>query len=134
MAGSITGDLWEIAGLRGVQTQLGCVVDSHTAYSVIRGLKTFGLRMARHNANAQGLAEMLECHPKVEKVWYAGLESHPQHATAARFMEGFGGVVSFDVGAHETAAAVNDRLQLAVLGGSLGATETLVHQPWLLSH
>lgn len=134
MAGSITGDLWEIAGLRGVQTQLGCVVDSHTAYSVIRGLKTFGLRMARHNANAQALAEMLECHPKVGRVWYAGLESHPQHATAARFMEGFGGVVSFDLGDHETAAAVNDRLRLAMLGGSLGATETLVHQPWLLSH
>lgn len=134
MAGSITGDLWEIAGLRGVQTQLGCVLDSHTAYSIIRGLKTFGLRMARHNANAQALAEMLECHPKVGRVWYAGLESHPQHLTAIRFMEGFGGVVSFDLGDHETAAAVNDRLQLAMLGGSLGATETLVHQPWLLSH
>lgn len=134
MAGAIIADEWAIAGLRTIQTQLGSVLDSDSCYAILRGLKTFGLRMAQHNANALALARMLEDHARVMKVWYAGLDSHPDHEIACRQMTGFGGVVSFEVADHEQAARLNDSLTLALLGGSLGATETLVHQPWLLSH
>lgn len=134
IAGVIIAEEWSLAGLRSIQTQLGAVLDSQSCYAILRGLKTFGLRMRQHNANALALARMLAAQDPVLNVWYAGLENHPDHAVACRQMSGFGGVVSFEVENHERAARLNDRLTLALLGASLGATETLVHQPWLLSH
>ncbi len=134
MAGVIIGEAWNIAHLRPIQTHLGAVLDPYSAAAIIRGLKTFGLRMERHNANAMALSCMLQEHPKVCQVWYTGLEDHPDHATACQQMTGFGGVVSFEMADHEQAARLIDSLSMSLLSGSLGATETMVHQPWLLSH
>ena len=134
MAGAIIGEEWAMAGLRSVQTQLGAICDPHSSAYILRGLKTFGLRMAQHNANALALAQMLSDQEEVEKVWYAGLDSHPDHEIAKSQMDGFGGVVSVEMADHENAALLNDGLKMAYIGASLGATETMVHQPWLLSH
>ncbi len=134
MAGAIISEAWNIAGLRPIQTQLGAIADPHSCAWLLRGLKTFGLRMAQHNANALALAQMLSDQEGVERVWYPGLDSHPDHEVAKRQMSGFGGVVSIEVADHEQAARLNDSLEFALIGGSLGATETMVHQPWLLSH
>lgn len=133
-AGAIIGDEWAIAGLRAIQTQLGAILDPFSCASLLRGLKTFGLRMAQHNENALAIARLLSDTQVVETVWYAGIESHPDHSIALNQMEGFGGVVSFELANHEEAARFNDELTIAHIGGSLGATETMVHQPWLLSH
>ena len=134
MAGAVISEEWNIAGLRSIQTQLGAISDPHSCAWLMRGLKTFGLRMAQHNANALALAQMLSDQEGVERVWYAGLDSHPDHEVAKSQMSGFGGVVSFEVADHNQAAKLNDGLKVALIGGSLGATETMVHQPWLLSH
>ena len=134
LAGAIISEEWNIAGLRPIQTQLGAIADPHSCAWLMRGLKTFGLRMAQHNANALALAQMLSDQEGVERVWYAGLDSHPDHEVAQSQMSGFGGVVSMEVADHQQAACLNDGLEFALIGGSLGATETMVHQPWLLSH
>ncbi len=134
MAGVIIGEAWNISQLRPIQTHLGSVLDPYSAAAIIRGLKTFGLRMTRHNANAMALARMLHDHPKVYQVWYPGLPNHPDHAIACRQMTGFGGVVSFEMADHDQAARLSDSLTMVLLSGSLGATETMLHQPWLLSH
>lgn len=134
VAGAVVGEDWNIAAVRPLQTQMGAMADPHSCSGLLRGLKTFGLRMRQHNANGLALARMLADHEKVETVWYAGLESHPDHETAKRLMSGYGGIVSFEVQDHDQAARLNDRLRLGLIGGSLGATETMVHQPWLLSH
>jgi cystathionine gamma-synthase len=134
MAGVIVGSAWDLAGLRGIQHELGMVVDPTTCYNIMRGVKTFGLRMARHNANAQAVAEFLDDHPAVERVWYAGLPSHPDHGLAKTQMGGFGGVVSFELADHASAARFVDALTLPTIGGSLGGVESLVHQPWILSY
>ncbi len=134
MAGVIVSEEWNIAGLRSIQTQLGAILDPHSCAWLLRGLKTFGLRMAQHNANALAVARMLSAQKAVERVWYAGLESHPDHEVAQGQMSGFGGVVSIEMANHQQAASLNDTLEIACIGGSLGATETMVHQPWLLSH
>ncbi len=134
MAGVIIGEEWNIAGLRSIQTQLGAISDPYSCAWLMRGLKTFGLRMAQHNANALALAQMLSDQEGVQRVWYAGLDSHPDHGVAKSQMRGFGGVVSFELADHKQAARLNDGLEVALIGGSLGAPETMVHQPWLLSH
>lgn len=76
---------------------LGGVIDAHAAYLLLRGMKTLGLRVAQQNASALELARRLEAHPKIDRVHYPGLASHPDHAIAAAQMSGFGGVVSFEV-------------------------------------
>ncbi len=134
LAGVVIGDAWNVSNLRPIQTHLGAVLDPFSSAAILRGLKTFGLRMAQHNANAMALATMLRDHPKVQEVWYAGLEDHPSHAVAIQHMTGYGGVVSLEMEDHEQAARLVDNLQMALISGSLGATETMVHQPWLLSH
>lgn len=134
MAGVILGSAWEMSRLRAVQHELGMVPDPSACYNILRGLKSFGLRMQRHNENGQAVAEFLQAHPKVGRVWYAGLPSHPDHELARAQMMGFGGVVSFELADHATAAAFADALTIPLLAGSLGATESLLHQPWLLSY
>lgn len=92
--------------------------------------------MERHNANGLAVARFLEGHPRVERVFYPGLESHPFHGVAARTMRGFGGVVTFVL--RETdwrkAAAVVDRMRVARIGPSLGGVETLIEQPLVMSY
>src|SRR5574341_193979 len=96
LAGAILGSAELVDGIRSLQAITGAIIDPLAAYLLVRGLKTFALRIARQNANAQALAEFLAAHPKVAAVHYAGLPSHPQHEIARRQMRGFGGVVSFE--------------------------------------
>jgi cystathionine gamma-synthase len=113
----------------------GGVIDPMSSYLLIRGLKTFGLRMERLNKTATMAAEFLEQHPKVRKVYYPALPSHPHHEIAKRQMNGFGAVVSFEIdGDLEQTLAFLDELKLCMLGPSLGGPETLITHPALNSY
>jgi cystathionine gamma-synthase len=134
LAGVLCGKSGLISALRDFRGILGGVLDPHSAYLLIRGLKTLALRVSRQNQSALELARWLEAHPQVEKVFYPGLESHPDHAIARAQMSGFGGVVSFLVRGDVAAAAkVIDRCQLATVAPSLGGVETLIEQPAMMS-
>jgi cystathionine gamma-lyase len=113
----------------------GGVMGPFDAYLVLRGTKTLALRMERHCANAQAVAEYLATHPAIEQVFYPGLPRHPQHALAKRQMAAFGGMVSCIVrGGRDDAARVLDRLQVFTLAESLGGVESLAGHPATMSH
>lgn len=113
----------------------GAALDPFAAYLLIRGLKTLELRVSRHNENAMKVARFLEGHPDVERVFYPGLKSHPQHELARRQMRGFGGMLSFSLkGGYEAVRAFLPRLQLAHRAANLGAVETTVGPPATTSH
>jgi cystathionine gamma-synthase len=97
-------------------------------------VKTLGVRMDRHCANAQRIVDMLTGHPKVRQVLYPGLPDHPGHEVAAKQMKGFGGMVSFRVGSEAEAVAVCDRARLFTLGESLGGVESLIEHPGRMTH
>jgi cystathionine gamma-synthase len=127
MAGVVIGSFDEITPLRKAQATLGCIIDPHAAYLILRGLKTLALRMERHNANGLAVARFLESHPKVRRVWYPGLESHPDHAVAVASQQGYGGVVSFEIdGDAERTYRFIDALQIPTIGPSLGGVESLI--------
>jgi len=108
----------------------GPVLDPFAAWLVLRGLKTLGLRMERHNQNALALARVLAAHPKVERVHYPGLPDHPGHHIAHRQMRGFGGMLSVEVdGGIQAGARVVEALRTAIMAVSLGSVETLVTHP-----
>ncbi len=135
LAGVIIGRPLIIKALRETQGILGGICDPHAAYLLGRGLKTFALRMERHNQNGQAVAEFLAHHPRVTRVHYPGLPDHPDHAIARAQMRGFGGVVSFEVAGDLTGAmAVVDRLRLPYIAPSFGGVESLVEQPALMSY
>jgi len=135
LAGVIVGSAELIKSLREANNMLGAVGGPNTMYLLLRGLKTLGLRMARHNENGLRVAEFLEGHSAVRRVWYPGLPSHPDHQIAARMMTGFGGVVSFEVEADlEGTGRFIDALQIPYIGPSLGGVESIVEQPALMSH
>jgi cystathionine gamma-synthase len=135
LAGSVSGKGALISAVRDFRGVLGSVLDPHSAYLLIRGMKTLRLRVERQNASAQAVAEFLERHPRVERVHYPGLPSHPDHATAQAQMTGFGGVVSFTVrGDAESTARFVDRCQVARIAPSLGGVESLIEQPALMSY
>ena len=134
LAGAVLGTRELVDGVRALQATTGAVVDPFAAYLLVRGLKTFALRIERQNANAQAIAEFLAAHPRVEVVHYPGLPSHPQHGVARRQMRGFGGVVSFEVkGDLATASRVVDACRLPRIAPSLGGVESLIEQPALMS-
>jgi cystathionine gamma-synthase len=134
LAGCLLGAEGPVSAIRELQGMLGGVPDPMTAYLLGRGLKTFALRMARHNENGQGVAEFLERHPKVKRVYYPGLQSHADHAVAARQMRGFGGVVSFELEAPlAECSRFVDALRIPQIAPSLGGVESLVEQPALMS-
>jgi cystathionine gamma-synthase len=113
----------------------GPSLDPFSAYLLLRSLKTLALRVQRQNENAQAIAEFLESHPLVNRVYYPGLASHPQHAIAAKQMRGFGGVLSFDVkGDLEAIARFLPHLQYAYMSANLGQVETIVGPPAVTSH
>ena len=113
----------------------GGVIDPHCAYLLLRGLKTFELRMIRHNETGQAVAEFLESHPKVHRVYYPGLASHPHHQVARQQMKGFGGVVTFEVDDDiDTALAFMNRLKIINIGPSLGGVESLILHPASISY
>jgi cystathionine gamma-synthase len=127
MAGAVIGSYAEITGLRKAQALFGCISDPHTAYLILRGLKTLALRVARQNANGLAVARFLEDHPKIRRVWYPGLESHPDHAIAQATLRGCGGVVSFEVEGDATRGyALLDALKIPTIGPSLGGVESLI--------
>jgi cystathionine gamma-synthase len=103
-------------------------------YLGLRGLKTLALRMARHSENAATIAEWLGSHPKVRRVYYPGLESHPGHDAASRQMSSFGGIVSFDAASAEEAIAIAERTELFFLAESLGGVESLIEVPGPMTH
>jgi len=135
LAGVVVGKQGHITSLKHTNNMIGAVGAANTMYLLLRGLKTLGLRVQRQNENGQRVAEFLEGHPAVQRVWYPGLPSHPDHEVACRLMKGFGGVVSFEVGTDpEGMARFIDALQIPYLGPSLGGVESIVEQPALMSH
>ena len=101
----------------------------------MRGLKTLHVRMERHASNAQAIAEFLEAHPKVEKVIYPGLRSHPQHEIARSQMSGFGGMITFFLkGGLDEARRFLERVRLFTLAESLGGVESLIEHPAIMTH
>lgn len=135
LAGVVCGPSGLVSLARDLRGVLGAVCDPHAAFLVGRGMKTLALRVERQNATALRLAEVLEKHPRVERVFYPGLPSHPSHAIAKAQMTGFGGVVSFVVrGGLEAARQVVDRMTIARIAPSFGGVEALVEQPAVMSY
>ncbi len=123
-----------IEWLRFIQNAEGAILGPMDAWLVLRGTKTLPIRMERHNANAMILAETLAAHPKVARVHYPGLTTHPQHALARKQMRGFGGLISFELGSLERARTFLNSLQLMALAESLGGVETLISHPASMTH
>jgi len=135
LAGVVLGRGELIEEIRKLHKAMGGVIDAHCCYLLLRGMKTFALRVARQNETAQRVAEHLEAHPMIERVYYPGLASHPHHAIAKEQMTGYGGVVSFDIrGTLDTAKRFLDNLQLCFIAPSLGGVETLITHPALVSY
>lgn len=135
LAGVVAGSREKIASIRETNGVMGAVGDANTAYLLLRGLKTLGVRMRHQNDTGLQVAQFLAANPAIERVWYPGLPSHPDHETAVRQMSGFGGVVSFTVrGDLLRTAQFVDALQIPYISPSLGGTESLVGQPALVSY
>jgi cystathionine gamma-synthase len=126
----------ELAGqLRFHQNAMGAVPGPFDCWLVLRGVKTLGVRMDRHSANALRIAEMLAAHPAVASVYYPGLSSHPGHEVAAKQMRGFGGMVSFTLaGGEQAALRVCEQTRVFILGESLGGVESLIEHPARMTH
>jgi cystathionine gamma-synthase len=134
LAGAAVGPKELVETLRKAVGVLGGVTDAHSAWLLLRGMKTLGVRMARHNANAQRIAEWLEAHPRIRRVWYPGLASHPDHDVARRTQAGFGGVVTFEVAADlDGTARFVDACRIPYLAPSLGGVESLIEMPAIMS-
>jgi cystathionine gamma-synthase len=135
LAGAISGRAPLIAAIRDLRGVLGGNLDPHAAYLLLRGLKTLSLRVERQNRSALQVAQWLESQRGVRRVFYPGLPSHPDHAVAREQMKGFGGVVSFLLeGGLREASRFVDACKLATIAPSLGAVETLIEQPALMSY
>ena len=124
----------DIEWLTFVQNAEGAILGPFDAWLVLRGTKTLALRMERHNANGLAMAQYLEAHPKVTRVHYPGLASHPQHALARAQMRGFGGMIAFDLGSLEAARRLLNSVRLCALAESLGGVETLISHPATMTH
>lgn len=121
--------------LRYLENALGPVPGPQDCWLILRGVKTLAVRMQAHCANALRVARMLEGHPRVRRVYYPGLESHPDHAMARRQQRDFGGMVSFVVdGGQAAAGRVLERLRLFTLAESLGGVESLAEHPASMTH
>ena len=135
LAGVVLGSAEAVKPIREAAGMLGGIIDAHSAYLLLRGLKTLALRMEKHNSNALQIARWLEGNPAVKRVWYPGLESHPDHATASRVMQGCGGVVTFDVDADfDGTCRFVDACQIPYIAASLGGVESLIEMPALISY
>jgi cystathionine gamma-lyase/cystathionine beta-lyase/cystathionine gamma-lyase/homocysteine desulfhydrase len=117
-----------------LQNAAGAIISPHDAWLVLRGIKTLAVRMERHAANAQRVAQFLVEHPKIKKVYYPGLPQHPQHARAREIFSGFGGMISFETGSLAAARALLDNVRLCALAESLGGVETLISHPASMTH
>lgn len=117
-----------------LQNSIGGVLGPQDSYLLIRGIKTLGVRMRQHEANARQLAEWLKGRDDIEKVYYPGLPDHPGHDIAARQARGFGGMISFDVGSGRRAEQVLQKVRYFTLAESLGAVESLISVPARMTH
>lgn len=136
LAGVLVGTEKKMEPVRKLRGILGAINSAHNIYLLQRGLKTFELRMQRHNQNGLAIARFLENHPKIERVYYPGLESHPTHEIAKRYMRGFGGLVTFLVknADWKQTAKVCDSVKIPRIGPSLGGVESLIEQPLVMSY
>ena len=136
LAGVIIGNADKLEPVRKLRGIMGAINSPHNIYLLVRGLKTFELRMERHNRNGQAIAEFLAAHKRIERVYYPGLPSHPYYEVARRTMRGYGGLITFlvkDADWRATATVV-DRVQLPRIGPSLGGVESLIEQPLVMSY
>jgi len=124
----------DVEWLRFVQNAAGAILSPFDSWLVLRGTKTLPIRMAQHCATGRALAQFVEAHPKVQKVYYPGLPSHPQHALAARQMKDFGGMLAFDLGSLDAAARLLKNVRLLALAESLGGVESLISHPATMTH
>nr|CAB3499715.1 unnamed protein product [Digitaria exilis] len=134
IAGCVSGSEVLISKIRAWHHDLGGAISPNAAYMIIRGLKTMALRVEAHNRTSLEMARLLECHPKIERVHYPGLESNPWHQVAKRQMTGYGGVVSFEVKSDLRGTMMFvDALEIPLIATSLGGCESLVQQPAVMS-
>ena len=117
-----------------VQKSAGAVLSPFDSFLVLRGLKTLAVRMDRHEASGRAVAEFLDQHPKVQRVLYPGLPSHPGHELQKRQATGFGALITFDLGTYAGAKNLLDNLQVMSLAESLGGVETLISHPASMTH
>ena len=135
LAGAVLGRQDLISDIRVLHKALGGVIDANCAYLLIRGLKTFPLRVKRQNQSTLSIARYLENHPKVKTVYYPFLESHQHYSIAKKQMEGGGGVVSFEIkGDLDGAKRFIDALKMMYIAPSLGGVETLITHPAMVSY
>jgi cystathionine gamma-synthase len=136
LAGAIAGSTEKLEPVRKLRGIVGGISSPHNIYLLTRGLKTFELRMERHNQNGMRIARFLAEHPRVERVYYPGLETHPFYEVARRTMRGFGGLVTFllkDADWRQTADVV-DAVRIPRIAPSLGGVESLIEQPLIMSY
>jgi cystathionine gamma-synthase len=136
LAGVICGSSEKLDPVRHLRGILGSINAPQSLYLLERGLKTFALRMQRHNDNGMAIAKFLEAHPRVSKVYYPGLVSHPSHAVASSQMRGFGGLITFlvrDADWKQTAKII-DAVKIPRIAPSLGGVESLIEQPLVMSY
>lgn len=137
IAGFVIGSAEFIGQVKmfGIKDMTGSVLGPQEAFLILRGLKTLEVRMKQHCANANAIARYLESNPKVEKVYFPGLESHPNHEIAKKQMRDFGGMISFEVkGGKEAGMKLVNALELCTIAVSLGDAETLVEHPASMTH
>jgi len=135
VAGAAVSDRKSAHKIKMIRRDLGGTLDPLPAWLVLRGMKTMAIRVRQQNATAMVLAEFLSTHRKVRAVHYPGLKTHPQHQLAKKQMRGFGGMLSFEVkGTAKDAMKLTESLKVASLAASLGGVETLVSQPFNMTH
>jgi len=117
-----------------IQNSSGAVPGPFDCWLALRGTKTLALRMRQHDVNGRRVAEWLEKHPRVQRIYYPGLRSHPQHELAARQMKGFGGMISIELGDEAFARRFVQRTKIFALAESLGGVESLIGHPATMTH
>jgi cystathionine beta-lyase/cystathionine gamma-synthase len=117
-----------------IQNSVGAILSPFDSFLVLRGTKTLAVRMEKHDENGRAVANFLAEHPRVQKVYYPGLASHPQHEIAKRQQKGFGGMVSFETGSLDMAKKVLESVKLCTLAESLGGVESLISHPATMTH
>lgn len=135
VGGVVVSNSDEIAEQIGfLQNAVGAILSPFDSFLVMRGIKTLAVRMKQHETNGMAMASFLAKQPKVKKVYYPGLPDHPQHELAKRQMNGFGALISFELGSYDNAKTFLDRVRLCSLGESLGGVETLISHPESMTH
>lgn len=130
----VLNDEEDIRQMAFIQNAAGAILSPMDSFLVMRGTKTLAVRMRQHDENGRIVAQFLSENPAVEKVYYPGLKSHPQHELARRQMSGFGGMISFETGSLDNARRVLESVRLCTMGESLGGVETLISHPATMTH